>query len=140
MKLSTLLSSSLPLLLLAPSVSGISYCPSIPADDTTQEALFSVFIDVFYNTKDVQTAFTTFVNKNYIQHNPSALSGRQAALDFLTPVLPFVHFTIIHQGFYNGTGYVHYREDIPGMASQAVVDIFRLNGTYIMEHWDVIQT
>lgn len=35
---------------------------------------------------------------------------------------------------------MHYREDIPGMASQAVVDIFRLNGTYIMEHWDVIQT
>jgi predicted SnoaL-like aldol condensation-catalyzing enzyme len=80
----------------------------MPADDTTQEALFSVFIDDFYNTKEVQTAFTTFVDENYIQHSPSALSGRKAALDFLTPVLSSVNFTMMHQGFYSGTGYVHY--------------------------------
>lgn len=39
-------------------------------------------------------------------------------------------------------GWVHYRMDIAGVPADqffAVLDLFRMNGTCIEEHWDVAQ-
>jgi predicted SnoaL-like aldol condensation-catalyzing enzyme len=131
---------ALSLLFFAASVTSQSYyCPPAPASESTQLLLFNTFVQAFYIHKDAKTAFTNFVSEDYIQHNPSALSGRQTALDFLSPILPSLNITILHQGLYGGIGYIHYKEDIPGLPSQAVTDIFRFNGTCIMEHWDVVQ-
>ncbi|KAE9375844.1 hypothetical protein N431DRAFT_334060 [Stipitochalara longipes BDJ] len=137
MKLTTFLLSTLSLL---PLISSKSYCPPQPACAEDQVKIWNEFVDELWIKKNVSLAFLTHVDPGYIQHNPFALSGRQAAIDFLTTLWPADNFTIMHNGFYNNTGYLHYRVDTPGQYPQAITDILRFNGTCIMEHWDVIQS
>jgi predicted SnoaL-like aldol condensation-catalyzing enzyme len=58
----------------------------------------------------------------------------------LTTLWPGDNFTIMHNGFYNDTGYLHYRVVTADQYPQAITDILRYEGTCIMEHWDVIQS
>jgi len=115
------------------------YCPSRPATEREQIAIFDEFINKFYFIKNASLAFGEHVDVNYIQHNPNALSGRQVAIDFLQDFLPTVNNTIFHKAFSNNFGYLHYRLDMPNSLPNAVVDIVRFDGTCIMEHWDVVQ-
>jgi hypothetical protein len=57
---------------------------------------YNTLVQAFHIHKDAKTAFTTFVSEEYIQHSPSALSGRQTALHFLSPILPSLNITILH--------------------------------------------
>lgn len=125
---------------LLPLISSKSYCPPQPACEADQIVLWNEFVDELWIKKNVSLAFNTYVDVNYIQHNPYANSGRQPAIDYLTPLWPLDNFTIIHNGFYNNTGYLHYRVDTAGQYPQAITDILRYNGTCIMEHWDVIES
>lgn len=125
---------------LLPLISSKSYCPPKPACEADQVKIWDEFVDELWFKKNVSLAFTTHVDPSYIQHNPFALSGRQPAIDFLSAIWPPRNFTIMHNGFFNNTGYLHYRVDSPGDLPQAITDILRFNGTCIMEHWDVIQS
>jgi predicted SnoaL-like aldol condensation-catalyzing enzyme len=130
--------SLLPTLLLL-SASNAAFCPPNASDAASQTSIFATFVKRFYVDKSVRTAFMDHVSESYIQHNPSALSGRQVAIDALSGIVPSVKYTIMHQGVVNGTGYVHYRMDYSGSSPTAVVDVFRFDGGCIMEHWDVAQ-
>ena len=101
------------------------------------------FMNEFYVEKKVRSAFETWVDPGYIQHNPLAATGRQAAIDFLEPFFannPAVNYSIKRIIADGNLVAVHsqgkFAADDRGIA---VVDILRVQGCRIMEHWDVVQ-
>ncbi|KAH0359700.1 hypothetical protein KCU65_g9801, partial [Aureobasidium melanogenum] len=127
-------------------------CPSTTcaiANTAQIRAAMQSFAAEFYIKKHVPTAFNTFVAENYIQHNAGILSGRQNAIEALQPLFSSTSNTfdvkrltvgqdgadetmvIIHLEASNTSGNTTSKTD--------VVDMYRLVGTCIVEHWDVLQ-
>lgn len=72
---------------------------------------------------------------DYIQYSPSVGQGRDAVITALSG-RPRVNTTIVHQAFINNTGFVrHYGFSTPPIQ---IMDAYRMNGSCIVEHWDVI--
>lgn len=102
------------------------------------------FMDEFYMKKQVRKAFETWVDPGYIQHNPMASTGRAAAIAFLEPFVagnPGVHYEIKRIIADGNLVAVHSRGWFGGADDRgvAVVDILRVHGCRVMEHWDVVQ-
>ena len=101
------------------------------------------FVDQFYVQKKVREAFEAWVDPGYIQHNPMAATGRQAAIDFLEPFFannPAVNYSIKRIIADGNLVAVHsHGQFAAGDRGMAVVDILRVQGCKIMEHWDVVQ-
>ncbi|WP_298164753.1 nuclear transport factor 2 family protein [Novosphingobium sp.] len=127
-------------LLAAPAAAQAKTCKLTPKQVVTQ------FLHEFYIEKKVRSSFEKWVDPGYIQHNPYAQTGREAAIAFLTK---FVEGnpgqrTKIHRVIADGNlvaAHSHgWQED--GTPEQkrgfAVVDMFRVQGCKVMEHWDVI--
>ncbi|KAM5346022.1 hypothetical protein ACJ41O_011883 [Fusarium nematophilum] len=111
---------------------------SRPTPPWIQQKIFEDFTRKFYIEKDPKTAIEETMAENYIQHNPYVLSGRQNSIDYVVPIFGVANFTILRRSFSNSTGWVHTKMEIPGQPPAAVVDIFRLEGSCIVEHWDVL--
>jgi predicted SnoaL-like aldol condensation-catalyzing enzyme len=101
------------------------------------------FMNALYIDKQVRTAFETWVAPEYIQHNPMAQTGRQAAIDFLEPFFaqhPDIHYSIKRVMADGNLVAVHshgsFSADDRGIA---VVDILRVEDCKVVEHWDVVQ-
>jgi predicted SnoaL-like aldol condensation-catalyzing enzyme len=101
------------------------------------------FIDLFYTQGRVREAFMTYVAPGYIQHNPVARDGRDAAIAALEPffasqpgAIREVQRIIVDGNF--AAVHVRLRQN-PQDRGFAVVDILRLENGMIVEHWDVIQ-
>jgi len=101
------------------------------------------FIPLFYEQKNAKLAFETWVHPGYIQHNPNAATGRDAAVGFLQPFFdanPQAKYTVHRVIASDGLVAVHNEAQFdPDGPSSAVVDIFRVSNCKIVEHWDVIQ-
>jgi len=102
------------------------------------------FMNEFYVEKRVRDAFETWVVPDYIQHNPMAQSGRDAAIAFLEPFFkshPDAHYEI--KRVIGGDGdlvAVHSHAVFnPGERGLAIVDILRVKDCKVVEHWDVAQ-
>lgn len=85
-------------------------------------------------------AVTRLYTEDYIQHNPNIPQGRAALQGIVETLSPSVHYEpglIIAEGDLVA---IHGR--ILGWAEepQVVVDIFRVEGGQLAEHWDVLQT
>jgi predicted SnoaL-like aldol condensation-catalyzing enzyme len=115
-------------------------CPARPATTAEQKVLFDQFINSFYVKKNVTEAMLNHVHENYIQHNQNVPSGRQNAIDRLKNYIPTMKATIVKTSVSDSTGWVLVKQDIVGKPYNAVVDIFRFDGTCIVEHWDVIDS
>ena len=126
--------SSTPTTGLAPPVN----CSTLPTSPLLQSCTFDAFLQQFYVEKDTTAAILEHMSEGYIQHNPYALSGRQNAIDYVGPIFKVANFTIVHQGFINNLGWVHTKMTLPGGPFSALVDIYRFEGTCIVEHWDVL--
>ena len=103
----------------------------------------SRFMTQFYVDKTVREAFETWVDPGYVQHNPMAATGRDAAINFLEPFFaqhPDIHYSIARIIADGNLVAVHshgkFSADDRGIA---VVDILRVEGCKVMEHWDVVQ-
>jgi predicted SnoaL-like aldol condensation-catalyzing enzyme len=101
------------------------------------------FMTTFYVDKKVREAFETWVDPGYVQHNPMAATGREAAINFLEPFFaghPDIHYSIARVIADGNLVAVHshgkFAADDRGIA---VVDILRVEGCKVMEHWDVVQ-
>jgi predicted SnoaL-like aldol condensation-catalyzing enzyme len=101
------------------------------------------FMTTFYEEKKVREAFETWVDPGYIQHNPMAATGRDAAIGFLEPFFannPAVHYAIKRIIADGNLVAVHaHGQFSPGDRGVAVIDILRVEGCKVMEHWDVVQ-
>ena len=138
MRLRTVLVSTLLSMALAaalPAQAGLSKKPN------AQKAM--AFLDMVFNQKKVKEGFDKYVGDKYIQHNPIAADGKEAAVEVLGKALQalpgwsyeFKHayvdgdIAIIHS-------HVRMKADDRGMA---VVDMFRFEKGKVVEHWDVVQ-
>ena len=101
------------------------------------------FMNEFYVEKRVREAFETWVEPGYIQHNPMAQTGRDAAIAFLEPFFkshPDISYSIKRIIADGNLVAVHsHGEYHPGERGLAIVDILRVDGCKIAEHWDVAQ-
>jgi predicted SnoaL-like aldol condensation-catalyzing enzyme len=101
------------------------------------------FMNEFYLEKRVREAFETWVEPGYIQHNPMAQSGRDGAIAFLEPFFkshPDIHYSIKRIIADGNLVAVHsHGVFTPGDRGLAIVDILRVDGCKIAEHWDVAQ-
>ncbi|CAD6571149.1 MAG: hypothetical protein ASARMPREDX12_004144 [Alectoria sarmentosa] len=112
------------------------FCPPKPATPSQQHNIFFDFINMLYVLEDPTNAYLTYVSPDYINHSPYAPQGRAAAIAFLQYLIPSVERTIVHETFEGNIGFVHL--NVAG-GQMAVADVFRLDGTCVMEHWDVDQ-
>ena len=101
------------------------------------------FMTKFYVDKKVREAFETWVDPGYIQHNPMAETGRDAAIKFLEPFFAQhadINYSIKRVIADGNLVAVHshgkFAAEDRGIA---VVDILRVQGCKVMEHWDVVQ-
>ncbi|PSN69665.1 hypothetical protein BS50DRAFT_293049 [Corynespora cassiicola Philippines] len=121
--------------------SGAPYCPPRPATSQQKRAILEEFAQKLFIDRDPVRASNDHVAIDYIQHNPTALSGRDnqlLALAFVTPET--VNFTIRHLGLDGDIGFIFSRLDMVGAEQPtAVADFVRFNGTCLQEHWDVLQ-
>jgi predicted SnoaL-like aldol condensation-catalyzing enzyme len=118
-----------------PAEAGISKNPK------AQKAM--AFLDMVFNKKKVKEGFDTYVGDKYIQHNPIAADGKEAAVTVLSQVLqqmPGWSYEFKHAYVDGDIAIVHslvrFKADDRGMA---VVDIFRFEKGKVVEHWDVVQ-
>lgn len=86
------------------------------------------------------TAVERLYTEDYIQHNPNIPQGRDALRGIVATLSPSVHYEpglVIAEG---NLVAIHGR--IRGWAPepQVVIDIFRVEGGKLAEHWDVLQT
>jgi predicted SnoaL-like aldol condensation-catalyzing enzyme len=106
-------------------------------------AIVTRFIDLFYGQSRVREAFMTYVAPGYIQHNPLAADGRDAAIAALEPFFASAPNTIreVQRIIVDGNlAVVHLRSRAnPQDRGFAIMDILRLENGMIVEHWDVIQ-
>lgn len=113
-----------------------------PCSMTAREVL-DEFIPLFFEQRNARLAFETWVHPDYINHNPFAATGRDAAVNFLQPFFdanPDARY-IVHRVIADGDLVAVHNEARFDPAGQpnAVVDIFRVEDCKIVEHWDVVQ-
>lgn len=115
------------------------------ADDAQEEANKQVVLEFYekgLNQKDFAAA-SQYFGERYIQHNPMAADGAEGFekfLAFLREKFPSSR-SEIKRVFADGDYVILHVHGVrePGTAGNAIVDIFRLEGGKIVEHWDVIQ-
>lgn len=86
----------------------------------------------------------TFVANDLIQHNADIPNGRAAQLEAVAPIYVENDFRLLNVLFDDGFGMI-FNELRPknvtadGDGITTVVDIYRMEGSCLVEHWDVIQ-
>jgi predicted SnoaL-like aldol condensation-catalyzing enzyme len=101
------------------------------------------FLDMVFNQKKVKEGFDTYVGDKYIQHNPIAADGKEAAVEVLgkaLQALPGWTYEIKHAYVDGDYAIIHSHVRMkPEDRGMAVVDIFRFEKGKVVEHWDVVQ-
>jgi predicted SnoaL-like aldol condensation-catalyzing enzyme len=112
------------------------------AEQSTKDMVTAFYKMVFYEHK-VAEAFKTYVGASYKQHNPLVPDGIEPSVAFLSkrfetnPQAINEMKRIIADGDLVAV-HVHSRLN-DADRGRAIVDIFRVEGGRIIEHWDVIQ-
>ena len=99
---------------------------------TNKEIVLKFYEEVF-NNRDL-TNIDRFMKENYIQHNPTAESGRAGFLGFAEKFLAMKpHMDIVHIVF------VFFKCTLENGMINKVCDIYRMEDGMLAEHWDVIE-
>ncbi|WP_336979614.1 nuclear transport factor 2 family protein [Altererythrobacter fulvus] len=126
----------------APSLAGEGPAGAAEKPCTTRDVA-NGFIPLFYEQGKVREAYETWVAEDYIQHNPHATDGRDAAIAFLEPFYQRnpTHRMTVHRVLVDGDLIaVHlHGQTGPDDRGAAAVDILRVKDCKIVEHWDVTQ-
>ena len=98
------------------------------------------FYDVVINGQQYSRVYE-FVDKNYIQHKPEVEDGPEGLLDFVRWIYSQSpqHKARIIRSFVDGDYVILHVHVINGAEAKdiAVIDIFRVENSMLMEHWDV---
>jgi len=124
-------------LTLAAALARADECRLKPKEVVTQ------FVTKLYVERQPREAFETWVEPGYIQHNPLAATGRDAAIAFLEPFFkshPDARISIKRIIADGNLVAVHSHQVFTsGDRGLAVIDILRVDHCKIAEHWDVAQ-
>lgn len=124
--------------------------PPFDARDTWDRASLTTrqvaerFIQLFYVEDNPRDGFLCWMHPDYIQHNPNAPTGRDATLAMMEtslarlPDLSHEVKRVIWGDADLVAIHFHFKYE-PDTRGYSVVDILRIDGGYIREHWDVIQ-
>ena len=130
-------------LALAATRAGAAASTATPSCQLSPRQVVTRFMTTLYIDKQVRTAFETWVDPGYIQHNPMAQTGRQAAMDFLEPFFvqhPDIRYSIKRIMADGNLVAVHSHGSFSAEdRGFAVVDILRVEGCKVAEHLDVVQ-
>ena len=106
------------------------------------------FIEAFYRQNRLVDAFREWVRPDYVQHDPNSATGRDGTIAALeahiqrSPRMSHDIKRVIYGEAKDGGSLVavhyHFRH-APDQRGLAVVDLFRIEDGYLVEHWDVIQ-
>jgi predicted SnoaL-like aldol condensation-catalyzing enzyme len=116
--------------------------PVAHADMAANKKSVVEFYDKAINQKDFAAA-SKYLGNRYTQHNPVAADGPEglkAFIQFLRDKFPNAK-SEIKRVFADGDYVILHVHAVrePGTRGRAIVDIFRLEGGRIVEHWDVAQ-
>jgi predicted SnoaL-like aldol condensation-catalyzing enzyme len=113
-------------------------------DQTAQNrAIMRQFANELYEKKQVASTYQKFVAADFVDHSPGRAGNRDSAIAALVPLFatPDATFVVHHLLVDNDFAAVHYRGQLgPKSHAVAVVEIFRLRGGKIVEHWDTFQS
>ena len=94
------------------------------------------------NEKDADKA-KEFLGETYIQHNPEVADGPEGLLRFVRfrrENFPEAHNEVKRVIAEGDLVALHVHSVlVPGTPGRMIVDIFRVDGDKVVEHWDVIQ-
>jgi predicted SnoaL-like aldol condensation-catalyzing enzyme len=112
-----------------------SACPPHYASEIEQRQNWEAFVQQYYVEQEITEPFDNYVWVDLIQHHPGIGQGRDAAITYLESVRTAGStIQIVHTGFGNNTGWIHHYNN----GATKFVDVFRFDGSCIVEHWDVI--
>ncbi|KAF5529486.1 hypothetical protein FNAPI_13861 [Fusarium napiforme] len=119
-------------------------CPSSTSPDVNLPMIQTAMNDfayTFYTEQDVKRAFERYVASNYVQHNPSMLDGRDAAVKILSPLFNSPDNTFEIARVMVGPEYttIHIKAGGANESLTNVFDVYRTKGSCIVEHWDCLQ-
>jgi len=113
------------------------------AANSGSKDLVLAYYRMMFQDKDVEQAMNTYVNKNLIQHDPYLGDGAAAMTDFFVPYYeqhPQASAEIKRVVSEGDIVVVHALwKETPEDTGQAMVDIFRVENSKIVEHWNVSQ-
>ncbi|WP_343739146.1 nuclear transport factor 2 family protein [Achromobacter sp.] len=113
-----------------------------PEQEAANKAAVLAFYEKGLNQKDADAALK-YVGDRYVQHNPNAADGPEGFrqfIAFLRDKYPASH-SEIKRVFTDGDYVILHVHAVrePGTLGNAIIDIFRLEGGKIVEHWDAVQ-
>ncbi len=107
--------------------------------EDNKKLVASLYQEVF-GDKNID-AVDKYVADGYIQHNPAVADGKEAlkaALKIWFKNAPKEKIDIQHIGADGNFVYLH-TKSVQGNKTISVIDIFRVDGGKVVEHWDVMQ-
>lgn len=108
------------------------------------KALVLEFYQRVFGDKDL-SAIDQYLSENYIQHNPKVPTGRAPLKQMFSDILakmpnpPKTKVDVRRAAAEGDLVWLHVRTVMPDGQLNAIVDIFRVEGGRIVEHWDVVQ-
>jgi predicted SnoaL-like aldol condensation-catalyzing enzyme len=116
------------------------YCPPQPVSSAERAIIFDAYVQTFY-FKNITLAMNTYVAENLTQHNPNIPNGRDAQTAAVIPIYASSNFELKNVLMDGDYGMIYNRVSDKSNASSYtdVVDIYRFEGSCLVEHWDILQ-